>query len=144
MRRGAALGVVIAALLVGACAGDSAKDKWIAASVKACDARFRTVEVASAQLTATSTPEQFAAWFTQFFEPAYRAQLQAQRDAGPPDDTARALVDDTTKVIETMAANPGAYAVAPDPFADVDPRWDAYGLMACGSRADTSSTLSSG
>ena len=78
MRRAAAAGVVIAALLAGACAGDSAKDKWVKASVKACDTRFRAVEVASAQLTATSTPEQFAAWFTQFFEPAYRAQLQAQ------------------------------------------------------------------
>jgi hypothetical protein len=138
---GAAVG---AALLVAACSGGkSAKDKWVDASRAACDERAHSVEVASAQLTAQSTPEQFTQFFRQFFEPAYRKQLDAQRAAGPPDDTARALVDDTAKVLDAMAAAPASFAVAVDPFVDVDARWDAYGLAACGSRTDASGTLSS-
>jgi hypothetical protein len=138
---GAVLGT---ALVVAACSGgSSAKDRWINTSRTACDDRAHTVEVASAQLTAQSTAEQFTVFFQQFFEPAYRKQLDAQRAAGPPDDTARALVDDTTKVLDAMAAAPGSFAVAADPFADVDARWDAYGLAACGSRTDASGTLSS-
>lgn len=141
-RAGAAL--LGTALLVAACSsGKSAKAKWIDASRAACDERAGAVQVASAQLTPQSTAEQFTVFFQQFFEPAYRKQLDAQRAAGPPDDTARALVDDTAKVLDSMAAAPGSFAVAADPFADVDRRWDAYGLAACGSRTDASSTLSS-
>lgn len=112
----------------------SAGAEWKTAAAAACDTRAAAIKTASAQLTPQSGAEQFAAWFKQFFEPAYRSQLDAQRIAGPPDGTARALVDDTGKVLDAMAADPGSFAVAPDPFADVDARWDAYGITACGSR----------
>lgn len=140
---GLAVVLVAGAALVLAGRGTSAKDRWKQAAGAACDTRAHAVEVASAQLTAQSTPEQFAQFFTRFFEPAYRSQLDAQRRAGPPDDDARALVADTAAVLDAMAADPGSFAVAADPFGDVDARWDAYGLRACGSRTDGSVTLSS-
>lgn len=115
--------------------GRSAADRWRDAATKSCDQRADAVRIAGAQLTAQSTPEQFAQWFGEFFEPAYRTQLDAMRAAGPPDDTARTLVEDTTKVVDTMAANPASFAIAVDPFATVDAGWDSYGLTACGSRA---------
>lgn len=102
--------------------------------MKACDTRYESIRVASAQLTPQSTPDQFSAFFKQFFEPAYRKQLDTMRNAGPPDSTASALVADTTAVLDAINANPGSYALAADPFADVDARWDAYGLKACGTR----------
>jgi hypothetical protein len=132
-----ALALVCAlALLGGGCGGGgrSSADRWRDTASKACDQRADAVLVASAQLTAESTPEQFAAWFRQFFEPAYRAQLDTMRSASPPDDTARTLLKDTTAVVDTMAADPASFAVAVDPFATVDAGWDAYGLTACGSR----------
>jgi hypothetical protein len=128
---------LIGTLALLGCGGDgrSSADRWRDAATKACDERANAVSVASAQLTAETTPEQFALWFVQFFEPAYRAQLASMRAAGPPDDTASALVDETTKVVDAMAANPATFAVAVDPFATVDAGWDSYGLAACGSRA---------
>jgi hypothetical protein len=121
--------------LAGCGSGDrSSADRWRDAATKACDERASAVRVASAQLTVETTSEQFAVWFVQFFEPAYRAQLGAMRAAGPPDDTANALVDETTKVVDAMAADPATFAVAVDPFATVDAGWDSYGLAACGSR----------
>jgi hypothetical protein len=140
--RAATVALALTATLA-ACSGGSAGDQWRKAATKACDERASTVLVASAQLTGQSTAQQFAQFFTQFFEPAYRKQLDAMRTAGPPDDTARALVDDTAKVLDSIAADPGSFAVAVDPFTDVDARWDAYGLAACGSRTDGSGTLSS-
>ena len=126
--------LVVAAACIGCGGAKSAAERWRDRATKACDERADTIYVASAQLTAQSTPEQFAAWFRQFFEPAYRRQLEALRAASPPDDTAKALVDDTAKVVDTMAADPGSFAIAQDPFSDVDARWDAYGLTACGTR----------
>jgi hypothetical protein len=138
IRRGArtiAGAVAVSIVALSACGGGaSAIDKWKAAARTACDERYQSINVASSQLTAQATAEQFAAWFTQFFEPAYRKQLDAMRAAGPPDDTAKRLVDDTTAVIDAMAADPGSFAVATDPFTGVDPRWDAYGLAPCGTR----------
>ncbi|MGI8662308.1 MAG: hypothetical protein ACR2LQ_03740 [Acidimicrobiales bacterium] len=130
---------------VGACGGGpTAKERWVKAASTACDTRAKAIEVASAQLTAQSTAEQFAQFFAQFFEPAYRAQLEAQRAAAPPDDTARALIDDTAKVLDAIAVSPGDYAVAADPFADVDVRWDGYGLVPCGTRTEPESASSNG
>jgi len=126
------------ALLVtlGACGdGPSSAERWKDAAKKACDERAESVRVASAQLTADSTAAQFDAWFRQFFEPAYRKQLDAMRAATPPDDEARALVDDTAKVVDAMAENPGKYAIAQDPFIAVDIQWDNYGLTPCGTRS---------
>lgn len=139
MRR-ANLAVLITAVGLASSAGcgGSGRDavqRWKDVAVKACDARSESIRVASAQLTAQSNAEQFTAFFQQFFEPAYRTQLDAMRRAGPPDSTASALVADTTAVLDAMKANPASYAVAFDPFADVDARWDAYGLKACGTRA---------
>lgn len=131
--------MMIAVLLAGS--GGCSKSKgdavqrWKDAAVKACDARYEAIRVASAQLTPQSNAEQFSAFYKQFFEPAYRKQLDAMRSAGPPDSTASALVKDTTAVLDAMSADPASYAVAADPFADVDARWDAYGLKACGTRA---------
>jgi hypothetical protein len=129
-------GALLCALALVGCGsnGRSSADRWRDAASKACDQRADAVLVASAQLTAQSTPDQFAAWFRQFFEPAYRAQLDTMRTAGPPDDTARTLLKETTSVVDTMAADPASFAVAVDPFATVDAGWDAYGLSACGSR----------
>ena len=130
-----ALAVALVVTL-GACGGgQSSAERWKDTARKACDERAETVRVASAQLTADSTATQFEAWFRQFFEPAYRKQLDAMRIATPPDDDARALVDDTAKVVDAMAANPGNYAIAQDPFIAVDIRWDNYGLTACGTRS---------
>jgi len=138
IRRGVpkiAAAVVVSIAALSACGGGaSATDKWKAAARTACDERFQSINVASSQLTAQSTADQFAAWFTKFFEPAYQKQLGAMRAAGPPDDTAKRLVDDTSAVVDVMAADPGSFAVAMDPFAAVDPRWDAYGLAPCGTR----------
>jgi len=130
------IGLLIGGIaLAGRDGGPSAALRWKDTAIKACDERWNAVNVASAGLTAQSTADQFAEWFRRFFEPAYRHQLDSMRAAGPPDDTARALVADTVSVLDAMAASPESFAVAQDPFSDVDARWDAYGLSACGTRS---------
>ncbi len=126
--------VVVAGGLGVAFARRDGSSSWTASATAACDARARTVEVASAQLTLQSTPEQYQVFYETFFVPAYRTQLDAMRAADPPDESARRLIDDTAAVVDRIAADPRSFATAADPFVDVDARWDAAGLPACGTR----------
>ena len=56
----------------------------------------------------------------------------------PPGDAAtiKTLLDDQAKVMDAIEADPNTFTkLAADPFAEVDTRWDAYGLTQCGSRS---------
>ena len=53
----------------------------------------------------------------------------------PPDDADELteLLADYRAVVDAIAADPAAAVAQDDPFAEVDARFDDYGLEACGS-----------
>ena len=137
-RTGVALALT---LLVLSCSGGKADPKagFVKSAVAVCDESAGAIEVASAQLTPQSNEDQVALFLKQTLVPLYRKRISALRALVPPAGdqmTIAALLDDQTKVVDAIEADPQTFTkLSTDPFAVVDARWDAYGLTPCGSRA---------
>jgi hypothetical protein len=137
-RAGLAAALVVALLACSDSKPDS-RAAFIASATKVCDGSADDIEVASSQLTAQSSAEQVSLFLKDTLVPIYRKRIDALRAlTAPPGDEATigSLLDDQAKVVDAIEADPKTYtALASDPFAAVDARWDAYGLTPCGSRA---------
>jgi hypothetical protein len=137
----AVLAALLIALLVGCSGGGSdPKAEFVKAATKVCDDSADEIEVASsAQLTPQSTADQVTQFLAQKLVPLYRKRLDALRALEAPGNdkaTITAVLDDQSKVVDAIQADPATYsAVSQDPFTAVDARWDAYGVTACGSRS---------
>ncbi|MEY2435794.1 MAG: hypothetical protein QOH64_3434 [Acidimicrobiaceae bacterium] len=136
-RLGAAAVVVV---LLGCSSGKAdPRTAFIKSAAKVCDDNATAIEVASAQITAQSNEEQVALFLKQTLVPLYRTRLDALRALTPPPGdaaTIKTLLDDQAKVVDAIEADPNTFTkLATDPFAQVDTRWDAYGLTQCGSRS---------
>jgi hypothetical protein len=138
-RRAAAVAVTLLVLAGAACSGGSTKDRFIDDATAVCDDSAAAIEVASgATLTPSSTEQQVAAFLKDRYVPLLRTRLDKLRELTPPAadrTTLDAIYADFEAVIDAIHADPVTYTNrADDPFADVEARFDAYGLPACGSR----------
>jgi hypothetical protein len=132
------LAVIITASLLGCSGGSDPKADFVKAASKVCDDSADEIETASAQLTPQSTADQVSQFLANTLVPIYRKRLDALLALHlPPKDqaTITAMLDDQSKVVDAIQANPATFTVAPDdPFTAIDQRWDAYGVTSCGSR----------
>jgi hypothetical protein len=126
-------------VLVSACSHKSAKESYISAAAKVCDASAHNIEVASVQLTGSAPTNQQTSYFLKnTLVPLYRTRLDQLRALSPPSadhGTINGILDDQARIVDAIEANPDQFATQEnDPFAPIDTRWDAYGLKQCGSR----------
>jgi hypothetical protein len=141
--RASILLVALAVVTAGACGGGAtAKDRFIDEATAVCDDSAAEIEVASnATLTPSSTEEQVAAFLKNRYVPLLRKRLEKLRDLKPPiaeRSTLDGIYTDFQAVIDAIEADPVKYTnQADDPFADIEVRFDEFGLIACGSRAES-------
>lgn len=134
---GAALLVVIALGLL-LLAPDDSGDAFHAEASAICDASAAEIDTARGAILDTESSDDAAAHFLRTaFVDLSRQRLAALRALDPPTDDAddyRRLLDEYESVLDRIEAEPETF-VRRDPFADLNPQWDAFGLPACGSRS---------
>ncbi|MGH9184235.1 MAG: hypothetical protein ACRD0U_00205 [Acidimicrobiales bacterium] len=116
----------------------SAKDRFTGQAAEICrDSKSSIQEASDAILGTSPSPGAIARFLGGAFTAELRDRMARLRALDLPEDDADeigALFSDYEAVIETIRADPAAYAdQRADPFTDVDARFDAYGLHECGS-----------
>jgi hypothetical protein len=128
---------VSAAIVLVLARRETPRERFIAEATAICEASKRDIEVGfNAQLGGQPTPEQVAAFLSDVLVPQLRERFDRLEALElPPDDADElsALFADYRAVIDEIERDPVASAGGGDPFANVDPRFDDYGLDACGS-----------
>jgi hypothetical protein len=128
---------VSAAVVVLLARRESPKERFVAEATAICEASKHDIDVGfNANLGGQPTPEQVAAFLGDVLVPQLRDRMDRLEALElPPDDAddLNALFADYRAVIDGIERDPAAAAAQEDPFADVDARFDDYGLEACGS-----------
>lgn len=128
---------VSAAVVVVLARRETPKERFVAEATAICETSKHDIEVGfNAQLGGQPTPEQIAAFLSGVLVPQLRDRLDRLEALDlPPDDEDEltSVFADYRAVIDAIAADPAAFVAQEDPFADVDTRFDDYGLEACGS-----------
>jgi hypothetical protein len=128
---------VSAAIVVVLAWRESPRERFIAEATAVCEASKHDIEVGfNAQLGGQPTVEQVAAFLSDVLVPQVRDRFDRLETLElPPDDADElsALFADYRAVVDEIERDPVAAATRDDPFADVDARFDDYGLEACGS-----------
>jgi hypothetical protein len=116
---------------------ESPKERFVAEATAICEASKHDIEVGfTAQLGGEPSPEQVAAFLSDVLVPQLRDRMDRLEELELPpgdDDELTELFADYRAVTDDIERDPAAAALQADPFADVDARFDDYGLEACGS-----------
>ena len=142
-RRLPVIGLVLITLSVSAAVAfvfarrETPKERFIAEATRICEASKHDIDVGfNAQLGAQPSREQITVFLSDVFVPQRRDRLDRLEALEPPPDDAdelRDLLADDRAVVDAIAADPASFVDQTDPFAEVEARFDDYGLEACGS-----------
>jgi len=142
--RGGAVVVAVSALLLAlgvssnasALAPTISKPDYIIKANAICKAGTAKLEAAGAKLPNNPTEKQVEAFLVRVYVPNVAGQIVKIRKLGyPAGDKAQlsAIFKQADQVLATIKRDPAAAIQSADPFADVNPKLNAYGLTDCGS-----------
>jgi hypothetical protein len=110
------------------------KAEFVEQANQICEESQTGVETASKELGQDATEEEVEELLTETFVPSVREQVSDIRDLGFPEgdeEELGAILDETEAVLDTIEDDPAAAIAGDDPFKEVNPKLEAYGLEAC-------------
>lgn len=133
-------GVLATGLIAAGCGDDDddggdggealSKEEYLAQGNQICEEGQAELRQAEDTINDPAAPEAF---ITDTLVPNVQGQIDQLREGIPEgdEDTVNGILDDAEVILDDIEADPASLQGNADPFADVNPRLNEYGLTTC-------------